>query len=78
MTNNGSLAAPISSASGDIITDRNSGVKERFSYAGENANNADLDALARAKEMQAAGVADETLRQQCASGHILKMDSLQP
>lgn len=39
-------------------------VKQRFSYAGENANNADLDALARAKEMQAAGVADETIRQQ--------------
>ena len=39
-------------------------VKQRFSYAGENANNADMDALARAKEMQAAGVADETIRQQ--------------
>ena len=37
---------------------------DRYSYAGENANNADLDALARAKEMQAAGVADETIRQQ--------------
>ncbi len=37
---------------------------ERYSFAGENANNADLDALARAKEMQAAGVADETIRQQ--------------
>lgn len=37
---------------------------ERFSYAGENANNADMEALARAKEMQAAGVADETIRQQ--------------
>lgn len=39
-------------------------VKQRFSYAGENANNADLDALARAKEMRSAGVADETIRQQ--------------
>ncbi len=38
--------------------------RTRYSYAGENANNADLDALARAKEMQAAGVADETIRQQ--------------
>lgn len=37
---------------------------DRYSFAGENANNADLDALARAKEMQAAGVADETIRQQ--------------
>ena len=37
---------------------------DRYSFAGENANNADLDALERAKEMQAAGVADETIRQQ--------------
>lgn len=37
---------------------------DRYSYAGENANNADLDALARAKEMRSAGVADETIRQQ--------------
>lgn len=37
---------------------------DRYSYAGENANTADLDALARAKEMQTAGVADETIRQQ--------------
>jgi hypothetical protein len=37
---------------------------DRYSFAGENANNADLDALARAKQMQAAGVADETIRQQ--------------
>ena len=36
----------------------------RYSYAGENANNADLDTLARAKEMKATGVADETIRQQ--------------
>ena len=33
-------------------------VKQRFSYAGENANNPDLDALARAKEMRSAGVAE--------------------
>jgi hypothetical protein len=37
---------------------------DRYSFAGENANNADLDALARAKEMRSAGVADETIRQQ--------------
>lgn len=36
----------------------------RYSYAGENANNADLEALERAKEMRSAGVADETIRQQ--------------
>lgn len=45
---------------------------ERFSYAGENANNADLDALAIAKEMQAAGVADETIRQE--TGWFVGMD----
>ena len=37
---------------------------DRYSFAGENANNANLDALARAKEMRSAGVADETIRQQ--------------
>lgn len=36
----------------------------RYSYADESANNADLDALERAEEMQGAGVADETIRQQ--------------
>jgi hypothetical protein len=45
---------------------------DRYSFAGENANNADLDALARAKEMQAAGVADETIRQQ--TGWFTGMD----
>ena len=45
---------------------------ERFSYAGENANTADMEALARAKEMQAAGVADETIRQQ--TGWHMGMD----
>lgn len=45
---------------------------ERYSFAGENANNADLEALARAKEMQAAGVADETIRQQ--TGWHIGMD----
>lgn len=45
---------------------------DRYSYAGENANNADLDALARAKEMQVAGVADETIRQQ--TGWHIGMD----
>jgi hypothetical protein len=43
-----------------------------FSFAGENANNADLEALARAKEMQAAGVAEETIRQQ--TGWHIGMD----
>ena len=45
---------------------------EKYSFAGENANNANLDALARAKEMQAAGVADETIRQQ--TGWYVGMD----
>lgn len=44
----------------------------RYSYAGENANNANLDALSRAKEMQAAGVADETIRQE--TGWFVGMD----
>jgi hypothetical protein len=43
-----------------------------FSFAGEGANNADLEALARAKEMQAAGVAEETIRQQ--TGWHIGMD----
>ena len=47
-----------------ISTDGYYTSRVRYSYAGENANGADLDALARAKEMQAAGVADETIRQQ--------------
>lgn len=53
------------------IRNQDNGVREtgappsdRYSYAGENANNADIDALARAKEMRSAGVADETIRQQ--------------
>lgn len=35
----------------------------KHSFAGPNAAGADLDALDRAKQMQAAGVADETIRQ---------------
>ena len=36
----------------------------KHSFAGPNAAGADLDALDRAKQMQAAGVADETIRQE--------------
>lgn len=45
---------------------------DRFLYAGKNANNANLDTLARAKEMRADGVADETIRQQ--TGWYVGMD----
>lgn len=38
--------------------------KVRYSYGGEKAQTADMDALRLAKEMQAEGVADETIRQQ--------------
>ena len=58
---------PISS-----VYEQGQNVKERFSYAGENANNADLEALERAKEMQAAGVADESIRQE--TGWFVGMD----
>lgn len=37
---------------------------ERYSYGGEKAATADLDALNRAKQMQEAGVDNETIRQQ--------------
>lgn len=40
------------------------GNKTKYSFAGINAKNADMDALRKAKEMQAAGVEDETIRQQ--------------
>lgn len=45
---------------------------DRYSYAGEKAANADLEALERAKEMRSAGVADETIRQQ--TGWFMGMD----
>lgn len=63
-TNHGRGSLTKGNSSESIVADPGENVKERFSYAGENANNADMDALARAKEMQAAGVADETIRQQ--------------
>lgn len=63
-TNHGRGSLTKSNSSESIVADPGKNVKERFSYTGENANNADLDALERAKEMQAAGVADETIRQQ--------------
>lgn len=44
------------------INDSEPTVKERFSYAGENAKTADLDALETAKEMREAGVADTDSR----------------
>lgn len=56
----------------DIVAPVNDDVKQRFSYAGERAETADLDALERAKEMQAAGVADETIRQE--TGWFTGMD----
>ena len=46
--------------------------QDKFSFAGEQAQTADLDALERAKEMQAAGVADETIRQE--TGWSVGMD----
>lgn len=45
---------------------------ERYSYAGENANTADLEALERAKQMKKAGVADETIRKE--TGWFIGMD----
>lgn len=46
--------------------------RAKYSFAGEQAQTADLDALERAKEMQAAGVADETIRQE--TGWFVGMD----
>lgn len=72
VTNNlRSLAASIKFID-DIVAPVNDDVKQRFSYAGERAETADLDALERAKEMQAAGVADETIRQE--TGWFTGMD----
>lgn len=45
---------------------------ERYSYAGENANTADLEALERAKKMKKAGFADEIIRQE--TGWFIGMD----
>ena len=50
-----------SSATTDIVATPKNCVKPKFSFAGEQAQTADLDALERAKEMQAAGVAEETM-----------------
>ena len=61
-----------SNSSRGRISDKSKSVKERFSYAGEQAHTADLDALERAKEMQAAGVAEETIRQE--TGWFVGMD----
>ena len=53
-----------------IVENLRQGTEERkasgrqYSFAGERARTADLDALSRAKEMQAQGVANETIRQE--------------
>ena len=57
-TNNGRGSLTKSNSARGRITESGENVKVRFSYAGENANNPDLDALARAKEMRSAGVAE--------------------
>ena len=75
-TNNGRGSLTKSNSARGRITESGENVKVRFSYAGENANNADLDALARAKEMKAAGVADKTIRQQ--TGWFKGMDGKLP
>jgi hypothetical protein len=54
------------------VSDQTGIVKPKFSFAGERAQTADLDALERAKEMQAAGVAEETIRQE--TGWFVGMD----
>lgn len=51
-------------ASMDNIRNDGEIVNKKFSYAGEHAENADLAALERAKEMLRAGVAEETIRQE--------------
>lgn len=43
-------------------SDRNTGPPARFSYAGRNANGANLDSLREAQEMQAAGADMESIR----------------
>lgn len=43
-------------------SDRKTGPPARFSYAGKNANGADLDSLREAQEMQAAGADMESIR----------------
>lgn len=45
-------------------TERKTGPPERYLYAGERAQGADLDALKRAKEMQHEGVANDVIRRE--------------
>ena len=46
--------------------------EERYSYAGQNAQTADMEALKLAKQMKLGGVADETIRQE--TGWFMGMD----
>ena len=52
----------ITSRENAAATDRRTGPPERFSYAGANANGANLDSLREAQEMQEAGADMESIR----------------
>ncbi len=55
-------------------TDRRTGPPERWSYGGKNANRADLESLARAREMEKAGADMEAIRRE--TGWFQGMDGL--
>ncbi|MBQ5712498.1 MAG: hypothetical protein IIV61_07810, partial [Oscillospiraceae bacterium] len=71
-THSGRGSLTNSNSSERRVSDQTGTVKPNFSFAGDRAQTTDLDALERAKEMQAAGVAEETIRQE--TGWFVGMD----